>query len=148
MVQSKDSDKSLYMIVDKRMIKLRICLFQCLCDYTVPWKELEIDARRLAKSGRVNANASDITHHEAQKFTGRSVEAGKNVLGVGFKRNPITNQGRNECLTCDTDITIEIVIRSTLGEPGAHLSKKLTRFSSVLSAHACSTADTPAGVSA
>ena len=43
-VQSKDSNKSLDMIVNESMVELGIRLFQCLCDDAVPRKKLEVYA--------------------------------------------------------------------------------------------------------
>lgn len=109
MVQPKDSDKSLHMIVDESMIEFRIRFLQCLCDDAVPRKKSEVDAGRLAKCGRVNAKTSNITNDEAQEVPCRNVEASKNILCVRLKRNSVVNQGGKECFTCDAEITTEML---------------------------------------
>jgi len=69
-VKSKNSDQTLYVIVNERVIELGVSLFQRFRNNTVIGEEFEIDACGGAECSRVDAEPAEVTHDESQRFSG------------------------------------------------------------------------------
>lgn len=67
-VKSKNSDQTLYVVVDERVIELGVSFLQCFCNNTVIREEFEVDACGGAKSSRVDAEPAEVTHDESQRL--------------------------------------------------------------------------------
>jgi hypothetical protein len=105
-VEPKNSDQTLDVVVDKRVIEFGIRFFQRMRDDAVFGQEFEIDPSGTAKRSRVDAEPTEVTYDEPERFSGGRIHANKNILSMRFERDPVIDQGREKCFTSELNIPV------------------------------------------
>jgi hypothetical protein len=113
-VHSEQPYHALEVVVDERVVKLRVRLFHRVRHDTVAGKELEIRAERRVHRLRVDSQAAEVAQNKAEQRTSRNVETKQAVLGMGFKDDAVVQRRRDNCFTRKAQITI-IEVRLGLG---------------------------------